>query len=465
MRRPLRAVVLGVVGGATAMVAARLAYFGAPFPHSVAVKGFTASAGFGDGVHYLARGVFEWWPLLVGVPVLWRHRRPLFPAIAAAAAWAALVVARGGDWMPGSRYFLPLLVLLVGAAAVESADRLGRWTAPMLAAWGCFLLVPLSDPAVVVPGRMWRSMQTPRAQSAWFEGLGAYLRSAVPHGTTLASGPAGALPYASRLATFDLYGLCSLVTHVNAIGHTGHRLWGLDDAAGRADVIYMGKLGPQNSDARAVLLAAEKYATGVTSFPRDLSARRVAAPGRATTGHRLRRRVGAEGVCTCQARTRQGTCRPITPDTKVRTVVEDDLSPRGSKRRSGLVVPGGKQATDSGGRDRVVAPPAAGLLARTASSLQGAVNWSDIRRGAPAPGPKLRAGPREPRGLPRTVRTAERPRPVGAVPLLEGAHVSHAPLFADALDELPWLDPEAGRSGAGPPRNVGPSNREVHEVQ
>ncbi len=266
MRRPLRAVALGVAIGAAAMVAARLAYFGAPFPHSVAVKGFTAAAGVGEGLHYLVRGVFEWWPLLVGVPVLWRHRRPLLPAIAAAAAWAALVVARGGDWMPGSRYFLPLLALLVGATAVRSAGWLGRWTAPALVVWGCFLLVPLPDATLVVPGLLWRAMETPRAQSAWFEGLGAYLRNAVPHGATLASGPAGALPYASGLPTFDMYGLCSVVTYANTIGHTGHRLWGLFAAAGHADVIYMGKLGPQNGDERAVLVAAEKYATGVNHF-------------------------------------------------------------------------------------------------------------------------------------------------------------------------------------------------------
>jgi arabinofuranosyltransferase len=264
--RPLRAVVLGVLGGAAAIAAARLLYFGAALPHSVTIKGFTAAAGVGDGIHYLARALVEWWPLLVGVPVLWRYRRTLWPAIAAAGTWTVLVVARGGDWMPGSRYLLPLMALLVGAAAVRAGDRFGRWSAPALATWGCFLLAPLPDPAAVVPGRLWRAMETERVQSAWWEGLGAFLRGAVPAGTTLASGPAGALPFASGLPTFDMYGLCSVVTHANTVGQTGHRLWGLDAASRRADVIYVGQLLPQNGDVRALLVAAERSVAGVERF-------------------------------------------------------------------------------------------------------------------------------------------------------------------------------------------------------
>jgi arabinofuranosyltransferase len=264
--RPLRVVVLGVLGGAATIALARLLYFGAALPHSVTVKGFTAAAGVGDGFRYLTRALLEWFPLLVGVPVLWRKRRTLLPAIAAAGVWTVLVVARGGDWMPGSRYLLPLVALLVGVAAVRAGDRLGRWSAPALAAWGCLLLAPLPDPAVVVPGRLWRAMETERVQSAWWEGLGAFLHGAVPAGTTLATGPAGALPFASGLPTFDMYGLCSVVTHANTVGHTGHRLWGLDDAARRSDVIYIGQLLPQGADVRALLVAAERNVAGVERF-------------------------------------------------------------------------------------------------------------------------------------------------------------------------------------------------------
>jgi arabinofuranosyltransferase len=264
--RPLRVVVLGVLGGASVVALARLLYFGAALPHSVTVKGFTAAAGLGDGLRYLARALLEWFPLLVGVPVLWSQRRTLLPAIAGAGAWTVLVVARGGDWMPGSRYLLPLLALLVGAAAVGSADRLRRWTAPALAAWGCLLLAPLPDPAVLVPGRLWRAMETERVQSAWWEGLGTFLHGAVPAGTTLATGPAGALPFASGLPTFDMYGLCSVVTHTNTVGYTGHRLWGLDSAARRSDIIYIGQLLPQNGDVRALLIAAERNVAGVERF-------------------------------------------------------------------------------------------------------------------------------------------------------------------------------------------------------
>jgi arabinofuranosyltransferase len=264
--RPARSVLLGTLAGAAAMALARVAYFGAPLPRPVTVKGFSAAAGPGMGLSYLGHAVLEWWPLLLALPMLAVRWRTLLPAVTPVAVWTLLVVARGGDWMPGSRYLLPLLVLLVGAAAALS--RLSRWTrlaAPLLAVWACLLLAPIPNPGVPVAGKAWRAMAELRTQSRWWEALGAALRRTVPPGTTLATGAAGALPYSSGLPTLDMTGLCSVVT-AHHDGRPGHRLWGIRQAIGRCDVIYtlgLFKPLPQVLDPRAVLAAAEEQAAAV----------------------------------------------------------------------------------------------------------------------------------------------------------------------------------------------------------
>ncbi len=262
LRRPTRLVLLGTLGGAAGMTLARLAYFGAPLPRSVTVKGFAAAAGPEMGLAYLGGALQEWWPLLLALPLLALRWRALLPALAPVGAWTVLVVARGGDWMPGSRYMLPLLVLLVGVAAASPASRWVRLAAPALALWGCVLLAPLPDPTVRVAGSAWRAMAEHRVQSRWWEALGTALRRTVPPGTTLASGPSGALPYASRLPTLDMFGLCSVVTARHP-GGPGHRLWGIRQAIGQRDVIYTGGVFPQVRDPRVVVAAAEVQAAGL----------------------------------------------------------------------------------------------------------------------------------------------------------------------------------------------------------
>lgn len=267
LARPARALLLGAIGGTAAMVALRLAYYGAPLPRPVTVKGFTAAAGVGFGLGYVGRGLAEWWPLLLGVPFLARRWRALAPALAPTLAWTALVVARGGDWMPGSRYLLPLLVLLTtGTAAFPG--RLARASAAAMAVWGCLLLAPLPDPAVPVAGSAWRAMAELRTQSRWWEALGTFVRTTLPPGTTLGTGAAGALPYASGLPTLDMAGLCTVVT-THREGIPGHRLWGIGQAIGRCDVIYgLGSFKPlpQVLDPRAVSAAAEAQAAEIPGF-------------------------------------------------------------------------------------------------------------------------------------------------------------------------------------------------------
>jgi hypothetical protein len=260
--RPGRSVLLGTLAGAAAMTLARLVYFGAPLPRSVTVKGFAAAAGPEMGLAYLGGALQEWWPLLLALPLLAGRWRILLPVLAPVGVWTVLVVTRGGDWMPGSRYLLPLLVLLVGVAAASPASRWTRLAAPALALWGCVLLAPLPDPTVRVAGSAWRAMAEHRVQSRWWEALGTALRRTVPPGTTLASGPSGALPYASGMPTLDMFGLCSVVT-ARREGGPGHRLWGIRQAIGQRDVIYISGPLPQVHDPRVVAAAVEAQALGL----------------------------------------------------------------------------------------------------------------------------------------------------------------------------------------------------------
>ncbi len=250
------AVIVALLAGVT-IAGARLAYFGTPLPRSVLVKGFAAAAPVAFGAAYLGRALLEWWPLLLVAPATLRARRAL-PALLAALGWTAVVALRGGDWMPGSRYLLPLLVVLVAAAACH-AGRLRAALVIGLALWGVVQIVPLHEPRPPFVGALARAMAEHRVQSRWWEALGRWLGASAPPGTTLATGPAGALPYASGLPTFDMYGLCSKVTSRGS-GQVGHRLWGLPEAeSAGATLFYLGRPLPQVGDDGAVLAAAERH--------------------------------------------------------------------------------------------------------------------------------------------------------------------------------------------------------------
>lgn len=245
-----------------AMTGVRYLYYGSPIPHAALVKGVTAAAGPAAGARYLAEALLEWWPLLLVLPAVWKRRRLLLPAIVPVVGWTALVVARGGDWMPGSRYLVPLLVLLAAALALAPM-RMRLAVAGLLVTVSAWRLAPLEHPGVGRPGDLWRAMATHRLQCRWWEALGERLGRQLPAGTCLAVGPAGAVPYASRLPTFDLYGLNTRVHRSGGIT-PGHTLWGLSDAVAQGcAVIVPGRPVPQTEDLAALHAAASSLAAEV----------------------------------------------------------------------------------------------------------------------------------------------------------------------------------------------------------
>jgi arabinofuranosyltransferase len=238
-----RAALIGAAAGTVIMAASRLAFYGLPVPRSAIVKGVTASAGLDAGLRYLARVAFEWWPLAPAL--LFDRSRKLTVPILAAAPWVALVVLRGGDWMPGGRYFLPVLVILVAGAAIVPSSRTASWILVGSLIWSLLLMMPLPESGDfsrrLPAGWAWRSMAEHRAQARWWEALGVWVRASAPADAYLASGPSGALPYGARLRTFDMYGLCSPVKQESG-WEAGHRLWGLREAVeAGADWIYPGR--------------------------------------------------------------------------------------------------------------------------------------------------------------------------------------------------------------------------------
>jgi hypothetical protein len=210
--------------------------------------------------------VLEWIPLLGAFHVLAKERVRLLPALAPVALWTAMVVARGGDWMPGSRYLLPLVALLV--VALASAPRLARPLAAAALIWTAVQILPAEAPSTSQVGALYRKMNLLRVQARWWESLGTWIARAVPPDTKFASGPSGALAYASRLRVFDMYGLCSKVSRARD-GLPGHRLWGLPDAVTwGADLVYLGDDLPQGAPWDVVMAIAEYQVRSVPGFTR-----------------------------------------------------------------------------------------------------------------------------------------------------------------------------------------------------
>jgi hypothetical protein len=122
--------------------------------------------------------------------------------------WCAYVVVVGGDWMPGARFFVPLLaplVLLVIWGLAGLHQRLPH-AVPLLAvallAGGLLLRLPhdsQANPESLV-AREVGVVQHYRAEGRW-------IARNTPSDALIVAGPAGALPYYAKRPTIDALGL------------------------------------------------------------------------------------------------------------------------------------------------------------------------------------------------------------------------------------------------------------------
>jgi hypothetical protein len=226
----------------------RWSYYGYPFPNTFYAKVGGGIEGLRRGIEHVAGFVLEYGggPLIILVIVLAIFRRErnqfdrdlLFLALVVG-SYMAYVIWIGGDALIEYRFLLPvtpLLYLLIQESLCRieevirgwqsqraNALRFSSWivVAAMLLVW-VYLLI--AQPAVQ------ESRQRVVHTRIRYEGLavlGHWLREQVPSEASLAVHHAGAMPFYSRLATIDMYGLTD--THIAHLtmqdmgkGYAGH---------------------------------------------------------------------------------------------------------------------------------------------------------------------------------------------------------------------------------------------------
>jgi arabinofuranosyltransferase len=195
-----------------AFVALRWWWYGLPFalPFYVKVAAAAPFAGWPVVREWLASSGVRLG--LLAAFALARPARPLWPALAAAAAYVLFLLRPEHVMGYQHRYLAPLDPLLA-VLAVAGLARLGGWLAGARVAPRLAMLAPLalaaavaawqfSDAPLALAGRRWYAEGLARAH----EPLGRALARVEPAGRLLVS-DAGAIPYLSRWWTLDMVGL------------------------------------------------------------------------------------------------------------------------------------------------------------------------------------------------------------------------------------------------------------------
>lgn len=199
----------------------RLVYYGEWLPNTWEVKRHGALLRDTYGVWYLAawaQGLKLAWASPLLALVRGRHLAVLLPALAVLAyAWSV-----GGDFMAYSRFLVVPTALVAGLVGWLIAEAAERWFARRAGIVAVAAAVALA--AGLGVGSRGRLIKDREMRSGWIEGrwegvtamdrfarervhVGRWLREHVPANTRISVGAAGALPYASRLPAFDVYGL------------------------------------------------------------------------------------------------------------------------------------------------------------------------------------------------------------------------------------------------------------------
>ncbi|MFM8302859.1 MAG: hypothetical protein ACKOA9_00955 [Actinomycetota bacterium] len=202
----------------------RVAYYGYLVPNALAAK--TGGVGIGthvaEGRSYLNGALTESWPwaLLVVAALTaallfgrrWSPSRNDGLVMLQLAVFLGFLVATGGDWMPASRLFAPVLPLVavmvasVWSRATASVDpAVATRTFGVVAGVSALLLVSVSYTS---------TNQLPRVRP-WNEQVealaaqGAWLRSSLPRGASIATFANGALSYhaGTDMTVIDMLGL------------------------------------------------------------------------------------------------------------------------------------------------------------------------------------------------------------------------------------------------------------------
>jgi hypothetical protein len=197
----------------------RWSYYGYLLPNTFYVKVGGTAAQMQRGLTYMwdfARGDVLLLAAIGGVLLgvaFWRQAaRPCWPLVGLLGSFvllfSAYVVVVGGDWMPGARFFVPLLpslaVLTVWGLAGLS-ERVPRLLP--LAVWlvlAAILVLRLPLLSSYHPDSL---VRTEVGVVAHYRDVGRWIYQHTPLDTLIVAGPAGALPFYAQRPTIDALGL------------------------------------------------------------------------------------------------------------------------------------------------------------------------------------------------------------------------------------------------------------------
>ncbi len=229
----------------------RWSYYGYLLPNTFYVKvgGTSAQVAHGlgyllafgrDGVLLVAGGV----ALLAGMWAAWQQRRQQWREVALVAGlvllFCAYIVAVGGDWIPGARFFVPVVPLLAVltawgmASMLQAVPRLQPLALATTAALLVALVLQLPQQSSFDYNAIWIQNYVVRR----YREVGRWINANTPPDTWVATGVAGAIPYYAERPTIDALGLTDLhIAHLPSdtlgTGRPGHEKSDPDYVLGR----------------------------------------------------------------------------------------------------------------------------------------------------------------------------------------------------------------------------------------
>jgi len=189
----------------------RLVYYDDWLPNTARAKLSLSSERVASGLSYLWHGAEFLWPLcvvaVVSTLLARAFARSLLLVWLPLVAWLVYLVFIGGDFFPGRRLLLPVVVLLAFLIASGIGAVLRSWSRPMLALVPCALVLAIQVPLT------WFDHENTNALLAapWAANdrvIGRLFKKAFGKAQPLlAVDGAGALPFFSELPALDILGL------------------------------------------------------------------------------------------------------------------------------------------------------------------------------------------------------------------------------------------------------------------
>ncbi len=162
--------------------------------------------------HFLLEGGF----LLLFLMILGLFVRPricgIWTSLCTVLVYFMYVIWVGGDWMPGYRFFLPILPLMIMPASVfivwlfHRDSRAGFITLSIVVAY--MSLTGLLGQRAFIQNSLISTIKNGSPPVDVLVELGLHLREVAPSYAVIAVVPAGKVPYYSKLQSIDMRGLC-----------------------------------------------------------------------------------------------------------------------------------------------------------------------------------------------------------------------------------------------------------------